>query len=123
MATFPGDGIPNVLSARDFIMQWYGALATTRPHETDYTIGTTPVALGSTFGQRLAFIVSNTGGVNIAVSFKDSVTITTGILLTQGAAFGSTWLNDLEVVGRPLWAVAASAGATVHMIENILAGA
>lgn len=119
----PGDGLQNVRSAREFILQFFGTLATTRPHETDYTVGTTAVALGSTFGQRLAFIVSNTGTVNVAVGFNPALTITTGILLTQGAAFGSNWYYDLEVVGRTLYAIGAGAGATIHMIENLIVGA
>lgn len=103
-------------------MRWYGTLATTRKHETDYTIGTTAIPIGSNFGQRLGWIVSNTGGPNIAVGFNPALTITTGILLTTGGGMISNWLQDLELVGQQVYAIAAQAGATLHMIENILAG-
>jgi hypothetical protein len=120
-AGFPD--IQNVRSARELVITYFEALATTRPHETDYTIGTTAVALGTNFGQRLAYICSNTGTVNIAVGFSSGITITTGILLFQGATFNSNWIFDLELVGRQLYGIAASSGATLHMIENLIAGA
>jgi hypothetical protein len=123
MASFPDAGIPNVLSARDFLIKQYGFLATTGPKESDYTVGATAVAIGSGKGQRLAYIVSNTGTVNVALAFNAAPTITTGILLQPGAAFISTWYYDLEVVGLPLWAIGASAGATLHMVENMIQGA
>ena len=123
MAGGPPELAQNVLSARDFILRFYGTLATTRAHETDYTIGTTAVSVGTNIAQRLGWMVSNTGGPNIAVGFNPAITITTGILLTSGAAWSSNWIFDLELVGRPLYAIAASSGGTLHVIENLVAGA
>lgn len=123
MGAFPDQGVPNVFSARDFIARFYGTLATTRPQESDYTVGTTPIAIGSKKGQLLAFILSNTGGPNIAISFNPAVTITTGLLLTTGAAFSSNWYFDLELVTWPLYAISAAPGGTLHLIENLISGA
>jgi hypothetical protein len=122
-AGFPDEGVRNTLSARDFIQQFYGVLATTKPKETVYTVGTTVTVIGTNYGQRLAFLISNTGLVNVAVGFNPDISITQGVLLTQGGAFGSNWYFDLELVGRQVYAVAASSGATIYMVENILSGA
>jgi hypothetical protein len=115
--------IRNMRSAREMVLATFEALATTQPVETDYTIGTTAVRLGQGSFQRLGFICSNTGSVNVAIGFSANVTITTGILLLQGGTFFSTWFYDLELVQRDIYAIAASAGATLHMIENAISGA
>lgn len=125
MATWP-DEIPgrNIRTARDFILQWYGTLATTRPVESDYTIGSsTVVQLGATNITRVGLILSNTGAGNIAVSFSPGVTITTGILLEPGGTFISSWYYDLELVTYPMYAIGAGDGETLHMIENAITGA
>jgi hypothetical protein len=110
-------------SAREMVLATYDALATTKPHESDYTVGTTAVLIGSTNFQRLGVIVSNTGSVNAAIGFSPNVTITTGLLLLQGGVFVLTWFFDLELVQRPLYAIGASASATLHMVENAITGA
>jgi len=115
--------VVNVLSARDFIGRWYETLATTQPHETDYTIGTTAVPIGTAYGQRLAFSLSNTGATNIAFGWNPALTISTGFLLLSGGYAYANWLWDLEVVALPLYAIGSGAGGTLHMMENILAGA
>jgi hypothetical protein len=116
--------IRNVRSARDFILQWYGTLATTQPIESDYTIGDTDVVqLGASNITRVGLILSNTGAKNIAVSFSPGVTITTGILLEPGGTFISSWYYDLELVTYPMYAIGADSGQTLHMIENAITGA
>jgi len=121
----PGDEllIRNMRTAREMVIATFDALATTQPVESDYTIGTTAVALGTANLQRLGWMVSNTGTPNIAIGFNPAVTITTGILLQTGGFAFSTWFYDLELVQRPIYAIAASGGATLHMIENAITGA
>jgi hypothetical protein len=125
VAGFPDDLIQrNIRTARDFILQWYGTLASTRPVESDYTIGaSTVVALGAINVTRVGLILSNTGAGNIAVSFNPAVTISTGILLEPGGTFISSWYYDLELVTYPLYAIGAGSGETLHMIENVITGA
>jgi hypothetical protein len=116
--------VRNIRTARDFILQWYGTLATTRPVESDYTIGaSTVVQLGATNITRVGLILSNTGAGNIAVSFSPNVTISTGILLEPGGTFISSWYYDLELVTYPMYAIGAGSGETLHMIENAITGA
>jgi hypothetical protein len=113
----------NIRSARELVIASFGVLATTKPHNTDYTIGTTAVQIGTNIFQRVGLSLSNTGATNIAFGFRSSLTITTGILLTPGGFASMTWFYDLELVTRQLWAIAAAAGATLHMIENLIDGA
>ena len=113
----------NVRSARDFIAQFYNTLAITSPRVSNYTIGTTAIPIGTAAFQRLGLTLCNTGSVNIAISFDPAVTITTGQLLLQGGTFQANWYFDLEVVTYPLYAIGASSGATLSMIENIIQGA
>lgn len=119
----PFDVNDNIRSARNFIERLYGLLAITVPRVSNYTIGTSVVPLGTMAFQRLGFICSNTGSVNIAVSYDPAVTITTGVLLLEGGTFQSTWFFDLEQVTYPLYAIGANSGATLCMIEQILQGA
>lgn len=113
----------NIRSARDFVLAYFETLATTIPRETDYTVGTTAVQLGTVGSPRLGYIISNTGSVNAAIGFSANVTITTGLLLLQGGTFKTWWFEDLELVGYPIWAIGASASATLHMVENQISGA
>jgi len=115
--------IRNMRTAREMVIATYDALATTQPVESDYTIGTTAVALGVANLQRLGWMVSNTGTPNIAIGFNPAITITTGILLLTGGFAFSTWFYDLELVQRPIYAIASAGGGTLHMIENAITGA
>jgi hypothetical protein len=119
----PGDDFQNIRSARDFFLRQWGVLAITRPHESDYTVGTTAVLLGSTIEQRIGWNLSNTGTVNVAVAFSQGVTITTGLLLEPGGFLTANWFYDLELVTRNIYAIGAGSGATLHLIENLIAGA
>ena len=74
----------NIRSARDFIAKFYDTAAISAPRNSNYTIGTTAIPIGTAAFQRLAFVLCNTGDVNIAISFDPAVTITTGQLLLAG---------------------------------------
>lgn len=115
---------PNYHSVQDLLAAFYGGALITEPVESDATVGTTAVELGSDQpGVPISLIISNTGTVNVAISFLQSVTITTGVLLQQGGTLVIDWYYDGDLIGRPLYAIAAGAGATLHMIERFLAGA
>jgi hypothetical protein len=113
----------NIRTARELVIQFYGTLAITIPRESDYTIGTDAVPLGVPSIQRLGLILSCTGTVDIAIGYSPDVTITTGILLKQYGVFISNWYYDLELCQAPLWAIGANSDATLHMVENAIAGA
>ncbi len=116
------EGLPNMTSADDYIRAVFGRPIINHPVDSDYTVGTTAVALGSGRAQRSAYIICNTGTVNVAISFNPAVTITTGILLLQGGTLSVDAYYDQQVVYRIPWAIGASAGATIHMIETVFVG-
>jgi len=117
------DFIPNITSARQFNLGFYGFLWETHPVDTPYTLSAGVVtAIGSNRGQRISVTVSNTGANNVTISFSPNVTITTGILLLTGGSFTLQAYYDGDLVMRQLYAVAATGGTTIHMIENILTG-
>jgi hypothetical protein len=116
------EAMPNMTSADDLIRAVYGRQIINHPVISSYTVGTTAVALGSGRGQRSAYIISNTGSVNVAISFTDSVTITTGILLLQGGTLQVDSYYDQQVIYRTPWAIAAGAGATLFMVETVFVG-
>lgn len=119
-----GDYIQNFRSIRELLYAFYGSAFITAPSESDYTIGTTAAVLGSTDnGQRVNRLISNTGSTNFAISYNPAVTIATGALLLPGGTFRDDWYYDGDLVERPLYAVSAGAGGTLHMIERILTGA
>ena len=115
--------VRNVTSIRELVAMFYGGLIQNPPVESDYTVGTTVVALGSGRGQRTGYTISNTGSVNAALGFNPNVTITTGILLLQGGSLTIDWYFDQDLVFAPIYAIGASASATLHMVEKILSGA
>lgn len=122
MAGF-GSGAPNFQSVQQLLAAFYGGAFVTNPVESDYTIGTTAAALGSSpGGVRVGVVLSNTGTTNIAVSYQAGVTISTGLLLLPGGTFNSDWYYDGDLVSRVIYAISSAAGGTLHMIERFLAG-
>jgi hypothetical protein len=114
----------NFRSVQELLITFYGSGFITEPDESDYTIGTTAVALGSVnLGQRVGRTLSNTGATNFAISYSRSVAIATGFLLLPGGTFRDDWYYDGDLVNRPLYAISSGAGGTLHMLERTLTGA
>jgi len=114
----------NFHSAQEILIKFYGGSFVTLPHESDYTLGTTPVAIDSKRNlARVGLLLSNTGATNIAISFKDTVAIATGVLLLPGGTFSLDWYYDGDLVERLLYGVSSGAGGTLHMLERFLIGA
>lgn len=118
-----GPYIPNIQSVRDFTLGYYGFLYETHPVDTGYTLSAGVVtAIGSNRGQRISATVVNTGANAAAISFTQNVTITTGIYLLQGGSFILQAFYDGDLLMRQLYAVAATGGTTLYILENVLAG-
>ena len=114
----------NFTSVQELLADFYGGSFITEPAESDYTITTAAVAVGSAHpGIRVQLLLSNTGTTNFAISFLAGVTITTGILLLPGGTYSLDWYYDGDLVSRPLYAISDAAGGTLHMLERFLAGA
>ncbi len=114
----------NFRSVQDLLDAFYGGAFVTQPEESDYTIGATAAQLGAPInGMRISVVLSNTSANNIAVSFKPSVTVTTGIVIPPNGYYRFDWYYDGDLVSRPLYAVAGGAGRTLHMLERFLTGA
>ena len=113
----------NFRSVQELLAAFYGANFVTQPIESDYTIGTTALELGSeTNGMVVARLLSNTGTTNIAISYSPNVTITTGFLLLPGGTFRDDWYYDGDLLNRELFAISSAAGGTLHMLERFLTG-
>ena len=118
------DFVQNFRSVQELLITFYGSGFITEPDESDYTIGTTAVALGSiNLGQRVGRTLSNTGATNFAISYSPNVAIATGFLLLPGGTFRDDWYYDGDLVNRPLYAISSGAGGTLHMLERTLVGA
>jgi hypothetical protein len=113
-------GVPT--SARDVITAFFGQRIITRKHETDVTVGTTSVQLGVYANTRTEIIIGNTGSATVVISFHNPVTATTGIPITSGSWFSLNWFNDNELVMQDIYAISASSGQTVHVVESVLMG-
>lgn len=115
---------PNYRDVQDLLAAFYGGALVTLPHESDYTITTSSLALSSNRGlQRIGALLSNTGTTNIAIAFSAAVTIAQGILLLPGGTFNLDWYYDGDLCSRPLYGISSAAGGTLHMIERFLVGA
>ena len=114
------DFIPNVTSARDLLMGFYGSPVYTQPVESTATIGTTATAIGNGKQQRLGILVSNTGATNFAIGFNPALTIATGALLLPGGTYNLDWYYDGDLVLRPLFAISSAGGGTLYIVERML---
>ena len=118
-----GPFVPNITSPREFTAAFYGFLFQTHPVDTGYTLSAgTVTAIGSGRGQRLSITISNTGANNVAISFSQNVTITTGLLLLTGGFVTFEAYFDGDLLMRQLYAVAATGGSTLYTLENVLIG-
>lgn len=125
MGAAPNQGpfVPNIQNPRQFTTEFYGFLFETHPVDTGYTLSAGVVtAIGSNRGQRISATVVNTGANGVAISFTQNVTITTGIYLLQGGSFILQAYYDGDLLMRQLYAVAATGGTTLYILENVLAG-
>jgi hypothetical protein len=114
----------NFRSVQELLFKFYGGRFVTIPLEADFTIGTTATPLTSTAVQpRVTRLISNTGSTNFAISFLPGVTLATGILVQPGGTFSMDWYYDGDLLDRPLYAISAGAGGTLHMLERVLNGA
>lgn len=109
---------------QDINEAFYGAKIDTLPKESDFTIGTTAVALDSLIRRDCIWrALSNTGTTTIAIALNNALTITTGIVIPSGGFLLMEWRVDGDLVNRPWFAISSGAGSTLHMIERFIAGA
>lgn len=114
----------NFRSVQDLLVAFYGGGLITQPEETDYTVGGAAVPIGAKVnGMRIGVLLSNTGATNFAISFKPTVTPTTGIFIAPGRYYRLDWYYDGDLVQRPLYAISSAGGGTLHVLERFLTGA
>lgn len=113
-----GDSFPP--SARQLIGAFFGVEIRTKDIESDVTVGTTPVQLGSYAHIRTGIVIGNTGSALVVVAFNPAVTITTGLPVQSNTGLVFDWYLDQEMVMHELWAISGTAGQTVHVIERVL---
>jgi hypothetical protein len=112
----------NARDARELIEFYFGKPIVTRPQESDVTVGTTAVKLGSFADTRTAIQISNGGSATIALGFSNGVTAATGIQVAAGGFAQLSWLDDQDLINVDIWAISAMAGNGVHVVESVLSG-
>lgn len=112
--------LPNVRSARELLELDYGASVVTQPRESDATVDTTAVRLGTYANGRLGIYITNNGANPIFIGFSNAVAVNTGLQVGAGGFFSMTWRMDGELVNSELWAISGAAGNPVHIVESVL---
>jgi len=115
--------LPSPPSARELIALYFGRQVRLRIQESDATVGTTAVKLGTFANTRVQITIGNTGTALVVVAFNPSVTTTTGIPVQSNTGIVFNWITDNELVMYDLWAISGSSGQTVHVIESVLSPA
>lgn len=114
----------NFHSAQDLLSAFYGSNIITLPHEKDFTVGTSIVTLDPARGlQAISVAISNTGTPNIFVSFNSAMASPNGFLLQTGGFLSFDWYYDGDLVQKPLYAIGAAGGGTLHVLWRMLTGA
>lgn len=114
--------LPNAITARELIEIYFGSKIQIKAQESDVTVGTSVVKLGSYANIRTGIIISNSGSNVVALGFNNAVSATTGIQLAAGGTLSLTWLADGELATNDLWAISTASGNGVHVIESVLSG-
>ncbi len=114
--------IPNATSVRELMELFFGIKMITRVMESDVSVGTSAVQLGTYDNTRIAYVLSNSGSVTVAIGFSNAVTTTTGIQVPAGGTLFSWWLSDGETVSQDIWGIASGSGNGVHVAEYVLTG-
>lgn len=82
------------------------------------TVGTARVTLLQNNPNRLFWAVINEGGNDVRLSTDATITATSGwLLLNNGGVILSSWEDDGESVGYPVYAIAGIAGISVRVKE------
>jgi hypothetical protein len=114
--------LPNANSVRELLEIVFGVAIITTPTESDVTVGTAAVKLGTQANTRVAIAISNAGAATISIGFSNQVTATTGIQVASGGSLFLDWRTDGELVTSDLYTISASSGNSVHVVEYKLAG-
>lgn len=109
-------------NTRDLVAWQFGDSLAADPNVSDVTVGTAAKLLVTYNARRTHVAVSHFGGANVAIGFDASVTASTGIQLSPGQTFELDWFEDLDLVTRQLYAISASAGNPLHIVETVLTG-
>jgi hypothetical protein len=112
--------LPYPPSARELIQLYFGRQIRLRIQESDVSVGTTAVKLGSYANTRVQLTIGNTGAALVVVGFNPSVTVSTGLPIQSNTGIVFNWVTDNELVMYDLYAISGTAAQTVHVIESVL---
>jgi hypothetical protein len=115
--------LPYPPSARELIQLYFGRQIRLRIQESDVSVGTTAIKLGSWANTRVALTIGNTGSALVVVGFNSNVTVTTGLPVQPNTGLTFNWFLDNELVMYDLYAISGSSGQTIHVIESVLSPA
>ena len=112
-------GINNL---RALLELYFGDALHTDGVEADFTVGTTALRILQPNIRRVEVIVTNWGAAAIALGLSNAVTNTTGWIVGSNSWVSLSWINDLDLCAKELWAISAGAGNAVHVLELRLMG-
>ena len=93
------------------------------PRESNPTVGTTVIPIGTYSNVRVAVTVSNPGSNSVFLGYSNSITTTFAFELEAHKWVSWVWYLDGELVMQQLFAVAAGAGNKLYVVESTLIGA
>lgn len=114
--------LPNANSVRELLEIYYGVAIFATPQESDVTVGTSAIRLGSHANTRISIVLTNWGSTNVSLGFSNGVTATTGTVLVAGGYLSFNWQDDGEIVNVDLYGIVASSTCSVHVVEYVLSG-
>lgn len=118
-----GDGLDFAQSVRELIALSFDSEIRIYPRESNPTVGTTVIPIGTYSNVRVAVTVSNPGSNSVYLGYSSAISTTFGFELAAHAWLTWNWYLDGEIVMAQLYAVAAGAGNKLYVVESTLIGA
>lgn len=108
------------LTLSEMIFQLYGIKSHYKKSDAGSTIGVTVDKILANNPNRLSFIIVNLSGNAMYISPNNDVSSTNGIFLApNGGRAILQWDVDFELVSQEWFAIAAGAGSSYYLLENI----
>lgn len=90
--------------------------------ESDVTVGTSVIQLVKSNPQRFWVVFANNGTATIVISHTRNPSATTGWPIPAGGALGFSWVNDADLSALDWYAISASGGNSIHVLERVASG-
>jgi hypothetical protein len=118
-----GDALDWAQSVRQLIALSFDSEIRIYPRESNPSVGTTVIPIGTYSNVRVAVTVSNPGSNSVYLGYSGAISTTFGFELAAHAWLSWNWYLDGEIVMQQLFAVAAGSGNKLYVVESALIGA